>query len=561
MPGNNSLSHGFTLAVLLCAGAWMASILPLAGKPPEHDTEFRHALLMDASGNKANADEIGRLKKILQGNGFLVTHLPNAERDGYPAYERFIRSLPARGKSILYYCGDIDIVKNKESNRSEYHYRLGSSQFIPPDGYPGHNAKSVTEAQLLAKPVIPERYIDGRMAKIHPTASSHQLVLLDIQSFNDPLNPASTHEKRLNGGRFLGFKPSNAKNITLYLANGENTGAILAEKLRDAFISGKDIEKNLSRHGLRIGEGRTSYRLEGRAAAVISPPTKLTSGRKAGDQWLDSHGICFLWCPAGSFRMGWDKAPDAQPKEVTISKGFWMSKYELTRHQGSLFGLNSKGGTANHPLQVSDGNRLAHRIRNQGLYMQGLGRGFPGWNYDLPTEAEWEYAARSGNQKHAPASFNKMGAYANFADNSLYGSEGIHGKDEHLYAYRGSDDGVGLGTAEVGTYHPNAWGFHDMLGNLAEFCADFYKGDLDGGTDPLDLYLQSDRKIHQRNKVYRGGAWCTTPNLLHYAYRGFSVPRSSSFLGVRLVIRQGDRRSRTVEELHAALKGKNTTRK
>ena len=557
MPSNSFFHQGISLSLILSGVTiWISNLKAEEGQP-DQKAEFRHALLMNASGSNAIADEIDQLKKTLQSKGFLVTHLPNAERNGYPTYERFIRSLPARGKSILYYYGDIDIVKNEESNRSEYLYRMGNLQFIPPDGYPGHNARSVTDDQLVAKPVIPERHVDGRIAKIHPVASSHHLVLLDIQSFNDPLTPLVPHEKRLNGGRFLGFKPSGSENITLYLTNKENSGAVLANRVHDALTSGMDIEKQLSGHGMRIGEEKKSFRLEGKAASVIAPPTKLTTGKNAGDQWLDPHGICFLWCPAGSFMMGWEKAPDAQPKEVTISKGFWMSKYELTRHQGSLFGLSSKGGTANHPLQVSDGNRLAHRIRNQGIYMKGLKRGFTGWSYDLPTEAEWEYAARAGDQRHAPTTFKGMGIYANFADKSLYGVQGIHGEEEHLYAYRGSNDGVGIGSAVVGGYRANSWGLHDMLGNLAEFCADFYKAHLHGGRDPLDLYLQSDRKIHQRNQVYRGGSWCTTPDLLHYAYRGFSVPRSSNFLGVRLVIRQGKRRSRTIEELHATLKTPN----
>ena len=517
--------------------------------------EFRHALLMDASGDKANAARIGKLKKTLQGKGFLVTYLPEAQKNGCPAYERFVRSLPAKGKSILYYCGDVDVVKNAKTKRNEYHFRLGGYRFLPPDGFPGHNSRTVTDDQLRAMPTMSDRYVDGRVARVLPTASLRQLVILDLQSINDRANPDNSFERLLNGGRFLGFKPTAGEETTVCLANKENAGAALADKLNAALSSGKDILQGLTVGSLVLGATEKPFRLEGQSAKVISPPAQLIAGKRAGDQWLDPHGICFLWCPPGSFTMGWNGEPDAQPKQTSITRGFWMSKYELTKHQGGLFGLSSKGGTANHPVQVSDGNRLVQRIRNQGRYMEHRDRGFAGWSYDLPTEAEWEYACRAGEVEHVPAPFEKLGQHANFADKSLYGIKGTHGEEEHLYAYRGADDGVGLGPAGVGSYQPNAWGFHDMLGNLAEFCADFYKGELDGGVDPLDLFLQSDRKIHQRSKVYRGGAWCTTPNLLHYAYRGFSVPRSSGFLGVRLVIRQGERRSRTVEELHAALKG------
>ena len=120
MPSNSFFHPGSSLSLILSGVTiWISNLKAEEGQP-DQKAEFRHALLMNASGSNAIADEIDQLKKTLQSKGFLVTHLPNAERNGYPTYERFIRSLPARGKSILYYYGDIDIVKNEESNRSEY---------------------------------------------------------------------------------------------------------------------------------------------------------------------------------------------------------------------------------------------------------------------------------------------------------------------------------------------------------------------------------------------------------------------------------------------------------
>ena len=123
-----------------------------------------------------------------------------------------------------------------------------------------------------------------------------------------------------------------------------------------------------------------------------------------------------------------------------------------------------------------------------------------------------------------------------------------------MYAHQSISDGVGLAVAEVGSYLPNSWGIHDMLGNVSEICADYYKMEIDGGADPLDQYLQSDRKIHQRHGVYRGGSWCTTINNINRAYRGFFVSRAARFVGVRLVIRKGNRKALTNSELLDALK-------
>ena len=518
------------------------------------DTEFRRALLMNASSDKADAAKIERLKKTLESKGFVVTHLPDARKDGYPAYERFVRSLPAKSKSIIYYCGDIDIVRDEKTRRDSYRYPLGMFSFIPPDGFPGHGQREVKDAELAAAPKRPDRYVDGRTVRVFEPASTAQLVVLDIGTFRQPDKPENTFERRLNGGRFIILKPELAEAINVYLSKEENTGAALAEKLAAALAAGRDPRADLSQSSLALGSEELVFKLEGKPASVISPPDKLVAGKKAGDRWLDPHGICFLWVPPGSYTMGSAEFPDTAPVEVTISKGFWMSKYELTKTQGRLFGFSSKGGSWSSPVTLADRTRLLRNIRNQNLYMKARGRSFGDWSYDIPSEAEWEYAARAGDKKGAPADFDKIGEFANFADRTLYGVEGIHGEGEHLYAYRGASDGVGLGAAEVGSYRPNTWGFHDMLGNVAEWCADYYKTELDGGADPLDQYIESDRKIHARDGVYRGGAWCTRPDFLNYAYRGFSVPRSSTFLGVRLVLRPGERRAKTAGEILAAKK-------
>ena len=120
-----------------------------AGNSVRASEEFRRALLINASDDKANVERIEKLKQTLEARGFLVNYLPNARENGYPACERFARSLPARGKSIFYYCGDIDVVKDALTKRTVYLYQLGDFIFMPPDGHP---AGARTDSAVLVTP-------------------------------------------------------------------------------------------------------------------------------------------------------------------------------------------------------------------------------------------------------------------------------------------------------------------------------------------------------------------------------------------------------------------------
>jgi formylglycine-generating enzyme required for sulfatase activity len=127
--------------------------------------------------------------------------------------------------------------------------------------------------------------------------------------------------------------------------------------------------------------------------------------------------------------------------------------------------------------------------------------------YQLPTEAQWEYACRAGTT--TAFSFGES------------------------LTSRQANIGGGPGeTTEVGTYPANPWGFHDMHGNVWEWCADWYGGYPGGAArDPVGPADGSYR-------VRRGGSWYSTANLARCAYRFSHVPALSSFrLGFRLSLR------------------------
>ena len=122
---------------------------------------------------------------------------------------------------------------------------------------------------------------------------------------------------------------------------------------------------------------------------------------------------------------------------------------------------------------------------------------FPeGWEFRLPTEAQWEYACRAGTTTATAFGDKLSSKQANF-----------QGKP-----YNGAEAGPSLNrAAKVGSYPANAWGLHDMHGNTYEWCRDWAHARLPGGVDP-DLYdakaTAQPNRSGDYSRVRRGGAWC-----------------------------------------------------
>ncbi|MEM7391857.1 MAG: formylglycine-generating enzyme family protein [Verrucomicrobiota bacterium] len=265
--------------------------------------------------------------------------------------------------------------------------------------------------------------------------------------------------------------------------------------------------------------------LRGAPAMAISPPDKLVTGRKAGDQWLAPDGMNFVWIPPGTFIMGDARFYDAQPLSVVVAAGFWMSKYEQ---------LGFGKGHRLHPVKFSQADHAVELVKKR--------EAPTGWSYDLPTEREWEYAARAGSTNAFPAPARDMGAWANFADRRLYEDrEPVH----YVFAHREVDDGASHGFTTVGRYRPNAWGLHDMLGNAAEFVAGFYREDV--SVEPYET-LTSSRE--RRPFVLRGGSWCTPLRHLNVAYRTrYNGDSTTAYAGTRLILRHGEPVARTIKDM------------
>jgi formylglycine-generating enzyme required for sulfatase activity len=213
----------------------------------------------------------------------------------------------------------------------------------------------------------------------------------------------------------------------------------------------------------------------------------------------------FVLIPAGTFTMGSeDGDSDERPaRQVTISRPFYLGKYEVTQGQWQAVMGNNPSlfqGDAKLPVEQvwwSDVQDFIGKLNAK----EGGNR------YRLPTEAEWEYAARAGSTS----------AYSFGNETSLLG--------EYAW-YR---DNSGGKTHPVGQLKPNAWGLYDMHGNVMEWVQDWYgRYSEQSVRDPQGPPSGSHR-------MRRGGAWNSVATVCRSANR-YSVPGfRDDFLGFRLV--------------------------
>jgi formylglycine-generating enzyme required for sulfatase activity len=232
-------------------------------------------------------------------------------------------------------------------------------------------------------------------------------------------------------------------------------------------------------------------------------------------------GMAFAEVPAGSFRMGSnDGSRDEKPvHEVRITRPFWIGKCEVTQAEyEKLMGKNpSKFKGARNPVERVSWNDAVAFCQKLTEQERAASRLPAGHEYRLPTEAEWEYAARGGPK-------SKGFAYSG-SDNAA--DVAWHNKNS---ARRAAIWGVRKAHV-VGQKKPNELGIHDMSGNVAEWCGDWY-GSYPSGTvaDPTGAGEGSRR-------VLRGGCWSIFAGYCRSANRRSYVPsRSYGDLGFRVAL-------------------------
>ena len=225
-------------------------------------------------------------------------------------------------------------------------------------------------------------------------------------------------------------------------------------------------------------------------------------------------------CDAGSFIMGYSQADETL--RVTLTKPFYMGVFEVTQKQWMLVMGSWPYSSPSSSYGAGDGYP-AYYVSYDNIRGSSNGAKWPSsaavdatsfigklqartkLNFDLPTEAQWEYACRAGTTT------------------TYYWGNSVSGD------YAWYDSNSGFESHPVGTRKPNAWGLYDMCGNVWEWCLDWYSSSLAYGTDPKGSSSGSYR-------VLRGGSWCYDGSSCTSSYRNFNNPSYyySNYYGFRL---------------------------
>jgi len=225
-------------------------------------------------------------------------------------------------------------------------------------------------------------------------------------------------------------------------------------------------------------------------------------------------GIQFVTIQRGCFNMGNDKGDsDEKPvHQVCITRAFDIGKYEVTQGQWRKVMGDHLSGFKGDQLPVERVSWDSVQKFIQMLNQQS------GQQYRLPTEAEWEYAARADSQTNYP-----WGNQITCTDASYDGGKGSVCYYKPRGQYRG--------TQPVGSYQPNAFGLYDTVGNVWEWVQDWYDESY------YDNTLKNDPQGPEEGiyRVLRGGSWSSFASSSRSTYRYSYSPDSNDFtLGFRL---------------------------
>jgi formylglycine-generating enzyme required for sulfatase activity len=254
--------------------------------------------------------------------------------------------------------------------------------------------------------------------------------------------------------------------------------------------------------------------------ATVTPPPAIRA-RRAGEAWVNAKdGLPYAWVPPGRLAMGCTPGdPRCDPKdlpsrEITFEDGFWMGRTEVTVAAFRAFARDTGAKMPDPPSFNRDWTKDDHPI--VGVTWEQA-RDYCAWaGGRLPSEAEWEYAARGGHADwYHPWGAAPPACAAGARNGARY------------------DDGGACrraGTERVGAYGANGFGLHDLAGNAWEWCADAWNEDHSKA--PADGRPSEEGASSRR--VLRGGSWVNGPDYLRVSIRSrWRQDRGRDFIGFR----------------------------
>lgn len=256
----------------------------------------------------------------------------------------------------------------------------------------------------------------------------------------------------------------------------------------------------------RAGRPTLFARVRGAAPGVLRYPDRSVPGIG-----IDIVGLPQVGISIGSDTYEWGSLPDERPRFVTsFGRSFWVSKREISQSEYVALMTNNPSvnvGT-NLPVENVSWNEAAEFCRRLTEREAAAGRLPDGYVFRLPTEAEWEYSARGGGYwPWGSIDRTNLTVSAWFAPNSFYV------------------------THPVGRLAPNAYGLQDMLGNVAEWCADWY------GPYPSGTVIDRVGPLFGTQRVIRGGSILDSETGIRAAARSSAPPEfRSRLVGFRVVL-------------------------
>jgi len=278
-------------------------------------------------------------------------------------------------------------------------------------------------------------------------------------------------------------------------------------------------------------------------------PNKLVLGSaidaqfSAGQARLNAKdGQTYVWVPPGSFQMGCSPGDsecfdnEKPAHTVTLTKGFWLGQTPVTVRAWKKY--RAEKGTGAPALPEADGfGRKLNEASGDNMPVVfvtwGEAKSFCEWaGGRLPTEAEWEYAARGGTTTSRYGNLDDIAWYADNSGTRRIDSLAIWNAAPKLDEYLKKLVDNGNGPHPVGTKRPNAWQLYDMLGNVWQWVADWFDDKYYSSaavTDPQG-------PLSGQYRALRCGSWEISPHLVRVSHRVRDEPGArTSGIGVRCV--------------------------